>query len=47
MRGWVSTVGEVIGIGLVTTGLWFIFPPAALIFAGLSIGFISFWQEKR
>lgn len=47
MRGWLTTFGEIIGIGLITVGIMLIFPPAAYIFAGLAIGFISYWHEGR
>ena len=43
MRGWLTTVGEIVGIAAIAAGIWLIFPPAAFIFAGLAIGFISFW----
>lgn len=47
MRGALTTLGELAGIGLITTGLWLIFIPAALIFAGAALVFISYWQERR
>jgi hypothetical protein len=41
-----STIVELVGFGLVTVGIWLIFPPVAFMFAGFAIVGVSFWKNR-
>jgi hypothetical protein len=46
MKAILTTAVEVAGIGLIAGGLWMIYVPAALIFAGAAIVGISVWANR-
>ena len=46
MRDVLSTIVEVVGLGLVAYGVWLVFPPAAFIFAGGAIVAVSYWKNR-
>lgn len=46
MREIITTSVEIVGLALVTFGLWLIFQPAAFIFAGGAIVGFSAWKNK-
>ena len=43
MRDILTTLGELLGIAAITAGLALIYVPAAFIFGGFALGFISYW----
>ena len=47
MRSVVTTVGELVGIGAVTFGLYQMFVPAAWVFFGATLFFIAFWNGRN
>ncbi|MFE4469545.1 hypothetical protein ACFRFH_12090 [Leifsonia sp. NPDC056824] len=47
MRWWITTLGELAGIALITAGVWLIAPPAAFIVAGGALVGICVMQGQE
>lgn len=40
-RSILSDIGVVVGIALIATGLWWVYPPLALVFTGVAVTYAA------
>lgn len=43
----VAALVELVGVGLVLVGVWWMFPPAALVIAGMACMGVAFYIDLR